>query len=551
MPTIRSTSARIVSVVCLSGMVLTLLLAGIVSPATTVASGPQAAPTGTPVFYPVGQMATARANHAAVLLRTGKVLVVGGDDGAFAIASAELYDPLTGTWSSAGTMHDARRNPALVLLDDGKVLVAGGLGPTSPALASAEVYDPETNTWTLTGRMNVAVGNQTATLLPNKRVLVTGGDDIARTFTRCESWNPETGIWTIVASLATARYGHRANLLGNGKVLVTGGHNGNERIGTAELYDPASDEWDPAGSMSTATPSHTATTLQNGRVLIAGGIGSINVAVNRVEIYVPNGSSWLSAPDLSIRRAYHTAAVLPDGRVLIAGGNNLQGNIATSELFDPVTGSWTPGPTMTTARAGATSTTLPNGDVLIAGGNHNGSLASAEVYGISDCTIACPGDVTAQTGSVTATGTNVVYATPTTTGTCGIITCDPPSGSFFLVGTTTVSCRAGFGAECSFDVSVVNNPPPTITSVEFVKAQGGAKPKLLVRGTVFLAGAKLQINGVDFATAATVNSAAELAQTGRLTDGRPIKKALPRRQAVTITVTNLDGGTVSSSYTRP
>jgi hypothetical protein len=332
--------------------------------------------------------------------------------------------------------------------------------------------------------------------------------------------------------------------------MVTGGSNGYDRIDVSEVYDPATDQWRTVGSMATATPSHTATTMQNGRVLIVGGIGPINVAVSRTEVFNPVGLAWLGAPNLSVRRAYHASALLPDGRVLVVGGNNLSGNLDTTEIYSEATG-WTAGPNLTTARASATATTLLNGEVLVAGGNHNGSLASAEIYGISDCAITCPADVTFSTGSATATGANVTFDPPTTTGTCGPSVCNPPSGSFFLVGTSPVICTAGFGSDCTFTVTVLNNPPPTITAVEFVKAQGGSKPKLIVRGTGFAAGALVQIDGVGFVAAAQVESPITIGQGGKLTDGRRLKKALPRRQAVTITVTNTDGGTVSVSYTRP
>jgi N-acetylneuraminic acid mutarotase len=54
-------------------------------------------------------MAVARKGHTATLLPDGKVLVVGGvdsndDASAKALASAELYDPKTGTWSETGSL---------------------------------------------------------------------------------------------------------------------------------------------------------------------------------------------------------------------------------------------------------------------------------------------------------------------------------------------------------------------------------------------------------------------------------------------------------------
>ena len=76
----------------------------------------------------VRQQTPFRAAHAATLLPSGKVLVAGGD----AFATAELYDPLTGTWSATGSMSISRFGHTLTLLPTGKVLVAGGGGPRHP-----------------------------------------------------------------------------------------------------------------------------------------------------------------------------------------------------------------------------------------------------------------------------------------------------------------------------------------------------------------------------------------------------------------------------------
>jgi len=63
------------------------------------------------------------------LLTNGKILVTGGDQANDVIlASAEIYDPATGQWTTAGAMHHARVDHSAVLLADGKVLVAGGFG---------------------------------------------------------------------------------------------------------------------------------------------------------------------------------------------------------------------------------------------------------------------------------------------------------------------------------------------------------------------------------------------------------------------------------------
>jgi len=76
-------------------------------------------------FTPTGGMAEARWSHTATLLQDGKVLVVGGLDILGApLATAELYDPTTGTFSPTGSMAVKRESQTATLLSNGKVLVA-------------------------------------------------------------------------------------------------------------------------------------------------------------------------------------------------------------------------------------------------------------------------------------------------------------------------------------------------------------------------------------------------------------------------------------------
>lgn len=77
------------------------------------------------------------------------------------------------------------------------------------------------------------------------------------------------------------------------------------------------------------------------------------------------------------------------------------------------------------------------------------------------CTITCPANITVNS-SPGACGANVSFAA-TTTGLCGAVTYSPASGSFFPVGTTTVTATAAAGPSCTFTVTVVDNVPPTIT----------------------------------------------------------------------------------------
>jgi hypothetical protein len=96
-------------------------------------------------FARTGDMMMARSQHTATLLLTGKVLIAGGSSTArleeSLVASAELYDPETGTFSATGNMTTGRRQHSATLLPDGKVLITGGYGAAAPPgnLASAEL----------------------------------------------------------------------------------------------------------------------------------------------------------------------------------------------------------------------------------------------------------------------------------------------------------------------------------------------------------------------------------------------------------------------------
>ena len=109
------------------------------------------------------------------------------------------------------------------MLPNGKVLVAGGQDSSGSPFASAELYDPASGSWSATGSLNTARYFHTATLLPNGMVLVAGGVHRWHFFASAELYDPASGTWTATGSLNTARYFHTATLLPNGMVLVAGG----------------------------------------------------------------------------------------------------------------------------------------------------------------------------------------------------------------------------------------------------------------------------------------------------------------------------------------
>jgi hypothetical protein len=359
-------------------------------------------------FTATGSMGTARRFHTATLLNTGKVLIAGGEDAASnAFASAELYDPSSGTFTpTTGSMTIARSGHTATLLSNGKVLIAGGTsgGGSEAALSSAELYDPTTDTFTATtGVMTAARVVHTATLLNDGTVLVAGGDVIffngipnssIMSLSSAEIYNPNTGKFTATTgNMTVPRESHTATLLNGGKVLIAGGSSGTlgnappavTLYATAELYDPSGGHFTATtGMLTRARDLQTANLLSNGKVLIAGGESNSGGTQATADLFDSSSQSFTTTGVMTTPRYYHDSTMLSDETVLLTGGSDDAPTRAKSaaEIYDPTGGTFASTGSMIYPRVWHTSTLLANGKVLITGGAGNDSIpvATCELY---------------------------------------------------------------------------------------------------------------------------------------------------------------------------
>ena len=307
-------------------------------------------------FTITGNTTTLRYGASATLLANGKVLVAGGygdGNGPFPqLDTAELFDPATGSFSATGSMSVGRVLHTATLLNDGRVLIAGGTTDANgggKATASAEIYDPKTGTFAPCGWMNSERATHTATLLPNGRVLIAGGwnghaadapDDPPWDPLFVELFDPSSNSFVSTGSMSTTRSRAAAVRMLNGEVLVLGGINTVQNLHVqppnpsyAELYDSFTGMFSPISYISLAPSSFTATLLNSGMVLIAGGKKDAGV-LNAADLIDLANSSVLPTPNLLTGRRGHTATYLKDGRVLITGGVDSSGNaLASAEIF--------------------------------------------------------------------------------------------------------------------------------------------------------------------------------------------------------------------------
>jgi|SRR5579872_1643096 len=338
-------------------------------------------------FTATGSMTMARFAHTATLLVDGRVLIAGGcvkdqfGDPTFCNAatdSAELYDPITRTFTATGNMITPRWSHTATLLPDGRVLIAAGHGDggSDGNLATAELYDPSTGAFAPTGNMTTpsAHDTNTATLLSNGQVLITG------CCLRAELYDPATGTFTAAGNMTTPTPWATATLLPDGRVLLA------TAFFPPTLYDPHKGVFTLTSSPS-ITPGK-ATLLTNGKVLIARSWSDDPGPNSLAELYDASNDTFDVTGNMTARRANHTATVLPDGKVLITGGSSGASDTSTgaisffccvpsAELYDTSTGLFAGTGSMTVNRGGHTATLLNTGEVLVAGGV---GTASAELY---------------------------------------------------------------------------------------------------------------------------------------------------------------------------
>jgi len=338
-------------------------------------------------FSPDLPMCAFRHLHCATLLADGRVLVTGGGTGISeglgeedAVASAEVYDPVARTFTVTGPMTVPRLGHTSTLLPGGKVLITGGSYHIRArddifySQATAEIYDPATGTFTPTGSMAVARSLATSTLLPSGKVIVMGGtngwfSEVSATATT-ERYDPASGTFTPSARMAAGRTTHTAVPYPDGLVLVIGGQEP-----TVEWYDATHDLFLPAQTMPHNWYNRTGLLLPTLDTLLVGGSNGFR-----------SGTLTVSAPPPDLFHSLDPSPLPPLSTGLIPGDQAILAGAETtltpwffhgSGRIDPGVGPVASGVPVTVRPDGPTTFTLT---VTGAEGNIATRSARIEVF---------------------------------------------------------------------------------------------------------------------------------------------------------------------------
>lgn len=229
------------------------------------------------------------------------------------------------------------------------------------------------------------------------------------------------------------------------------------------------------GTLGSGSPDYPSTTGQQASRLSQNGVDSSCASPKTCPGVVPGstftfdayqfqnfGSSsacvtFAFSTGCGVNQAVHPVAYL---------GSFDPNNICTNYLGDL-------GHSINAGEAGTFSVNVPAGQIVTLVIHRVGTVEGCSSYHFtvtglpicdpSVCTgITCPANIVVPSTQGQC-GAIVNYTTPTAQASCGTVSCSPGSGSFFPVGTTTVTCNTTSGSSCSFAVTVQDTQPPSIT----------------------------------------------------------------------------------------
>jgi len=320
---------------------------------------------GTPPVWSTGaSMSTARADLAAAVV-DGRIYAFGGRQGRGVVASVEIYDPLSDSWSFGAALPTPRWGAEAVVKGQ-DIYVIGGVTQADTVFPMVEIYHTASDSWTTfdpgqsknvmpilkRGFAAIAVGETTAagdsimlvggmsagTVIDTTLIYSTVNDSFS--VDRTPSHFPAEGRAWLDAVTAWNDEGQS-----DGKLFTVGGStDGALPSARVESYQPLSDFWRNESPMPTARIAPSAT-FHSGRLYVMGGGLGSSGASDLVEVFSLQRDIWETLPPMLEARSGAVAMVIDDRIYLLGGATSatspyhVEGS-RTLQILDP----WRCGP---------------------------------------------------------------------------------------------------------------------------------------------------------------------------------------------------------------
>ncbi len=162
--------------------------------------------------------------HTLIALPNGNIAFFGGHNSRMApeyLSSCRLLDTKNNIFTNIGQMNERRYGSAAVLLRNGLVLIIGGLTSFSKPLNSCELFDPTSQKFFLSkAKMSIERHHHTASLLPDGRILICGGWNDKDCLQTTEIYDPLTDSFSQGPQMLDTKHSHTATTLLNGNILI-------------------------------------------------------------------------------------------------------------------------------------------------------------------------------------------------------------------------------------------------------------------------------------------------------------------------------------------
>jgi len=465
-------------------------------------------------------MSQARIEMNAVILPSGKVLALGGsvndEDSSTQSLNADLYDPATNTFSSAGANSFARLyHSVALLLPDATVWVAGGNPVRGTYERHIEIYQPAylfQSDGTPAARPSIAsvpssvsYGNQFTLQTPDaasiaSAVLVRNGT-VTHSFGMDQrmvgmSFTAGSGSLTVTAP-------PNANIAPPGYyMLFILNSNGVPSVASSLLLSSSST---PAPTVTSISPNSG--TINGGTAVSITGTGFLAGATVSMGGTASTGVTVVNSTTITATTPAHATGPV---NVIVTNSDTQSGTL--TQGFTYTTGS-NPPPTLTGVSP-ASGTAAGGTAVTLTG---TGFLAGATV----------------SLGGTPATGVTVVNSTS--------ITATTPAHAAGTVSVVVTNSDTQSGTLTQgFTFTAVSNPTPTLTAISPASGTAAGGTAVTITGTGFLAGATVIMGGTPATGVTVVNSTSITAIT-------------PAHDAGTVDVvvsnTEQHAGTLPNGYT--